>query len=216
MDIEEIIRRAQSEGRFRDLAGKGKPLDLAKRQLQNPVAGIMGEAGLTPEWAQLGKDLEAGQETAQQLNAQWLRRKEALLNQAADQLSSGRINETRKLLLQYNGERNAVAKDLTVRWTRDRHHAERYNLLVPCGHQQRTVPSPAHLLRVFLERSPDRVICAEDPSRMESAAATLNVAETLEEAKKVVKAEEGGDRPRMSSMRAEALIGFKQRYGRRG
>ncbi|MBW3622352.1 MAG: DUF1992 domain-containing protein [Armatimonadetes bacterium] len=215
MDIEEIIRRAQSEGRFRDLPGQGKPLDLAKRPPENPVSGIAQEAGFTPEWAQLGKDLEQSREEAQRLNAQWLRRKEILLDQTGSCLRLGKDSETRKLLRQMQGERDAVARDLAVRWTRDRRRSERYNLLVPTAHQQRTVPSPSHLLRLFLERSPDVTVSPEVPGGLAELPARLNVPATLEEALRVVEAEEGNARPRMSSLRVEALIGFKQRYGGR-
>lgn len=212
MDIEEILRRAQSEGRFRELPGKGKPLNLSKRPPQDLVGGIMKEAGFVPEWAQLGKEIEAGQESTLQLNARWLCRKECLLNEAADLLRTGKESDARKTLLQMQGERDAVARDLSVGWTRDRHRTERYNLLVPAAHQQRTVPSPAHLLRVFLERSPDVIVSPEEGKRLKEVPACLDVPAVLEQAERAVE-EEKGEHPRMNSVRAEALAGFKQRYG---
>ncbi len=56
--IDEQIRRAQEEGQFENLPGRGKPLDLAP----NPHAGdwelafkILSDAGCAPEWIELDK-----------------------------------------------------------------------------------------------------------------------------------------------------------------
>jgi hypothetical protein len=65
--IDEQIRRAQDEGQFDDLAGKGRPLDLTA----NPLAGdremafkILKDAGYAPEWIELDKAIRARLERA--------------------------------------------------------------------------------------------------------------------------------------------------------
>jgi hypothetical protein len=65
--IDEQIRRAEGEGQFENLAGKGKPLDLST----NPHAGdremafkILSDAGYAPEWIELDKAIRARLEGA--------------------------------------------------------------------------------------------------------------------------------------------------------
>jgi hypothetical protein len=65
--IDEQIRRAQDQGQFENLPGKGKPLDLAP----NPHAGdremafkILSDAGCAPEWIELDKAIRVRLERA--------------------------------------------------------------------------------------------------------------------------------------------------------
>ena len=212
MDIEEIIRRAKSEGYFNDLPGKGKPLDLSKRQPQDAVGGLLKEAGFVPEWATLGKELDASAETTKRRIAQWLRRREILLKEAETRLERGAEGDARRILRQANEDRDSLARELTVRWVRDRRRTERFNLLVPSAHQQRGLPVPERLLKEFLDASPDACLPAEGAASIAHCPAVTDIPALLEAASEAVEKEEGGRRS-VSSERAEAVIGFKARYG---
>ncbi len=213
MDIEEIIRRAHADGRFQELEGKGKPLNLAKRQLLDPIVGIAKEAGFAPEWALIGKDLDGSEETVKKRIEQWKRRRDHFIEVMENHLKQGRSTDARKAARQANDERDAVARDLAKRWLDDRRSTERYNLLVT-GAQHRIVPSPERLLAAFLEASPDLAVSdAPSPAVIERPAA-LDAKAVLEEIRAAEPREESGGR-KMSSQRAEALLGFKARYGTR-
>lgn len=61
--MDEILTRAVKQGDFDDLPGHGKPLRLTE---QDPFAGpeaegyrILKEAGFTPEWIELRKQISA-------------------------------------------------------------------------------------------------------------------------------------------------------------
>lgn len=213
MDVEEIIRRAKREGKFDELPGKGKPLNLAERGAQDVVQSLMKEAGFTPAWAQVGKDLDASAEAARRLAAGWDRQRALLLQEAASRLAHGRMDEAQQVLRRMAAERDEVARDLALRCTRERRETERYNLLVPGAWQRRPLPSPERLLLAFLEGSPDVSISAEAPTQFTSAPASLDIAGVLDEARQAAIADEG-DRRQIGMQRAEALMAFKQKFRR--
>jgi uncharacterized protein YutE (UPF0331/DUF86 family) len=61
--VEEIIREAAARGKFDNLPGKGKPLDLdayfAMPEEQRAAFQILKDAGFVPEEVQLLKDIAA-------------------------------------------------------------------------------------------------------------------------------------------------------------
>lgn len=59
--IGEIIKRAEKEGQFDNLKGKGKPLDLDGDLTYNPDAllnKVMKNNNILPAWIQMDKDIE--------------------------------------------------------------------------------------------------------------------------------------------------------------
>jgi DnaJ family protein C protein 28 len=67
-NIEEQIRKAQKEGQFDDLPGKGKPLELEDNPLADPewqlAFRMLKEAGYSLPWIETLKEIEADIETA--------------------------------------------------------------------------------------------------------------------------------------------------------
>ena len=68
------IRDAMEEGRFDDLPGKGKPLnldvDLSVPPEQRMAMRLMREANLLPDWIQLDKEIRQRQERIRQRDVQ--------------------------------------------------------------------------------------------------------------------------------------------------
>ena len=61
--VEEKIRRAIESGSFDNLEGKGKPLNLQENPFEPPdmrmANKILKDAGFSPYWMELGKDVDA-------------------------------------------------------------------------------------------------------------------------------------------------------------
>jgi hypothetical protein len=213
MDIEEIVRRAQKEGRFEDLPGKGKPLNLAQKQTENPIAALAKEAGFVPEWARLGKELDESVETINRLKQQWFNRRSAWLQEAKTLLGRKDLAGARQTLRNMERERENVLDDLALRWTRDRRTIQRHNLLVPLAYQQRAVPSPQKQLLAFTEESPEMGV-SSDGVEIVPLPGQSSLGRLLEEAEAKVLEEEGGSRPGMNVERAAAVIGFTSKAKR--
>lgn len=60
--VEEIIRRAMEDGKFDDLAGKGKPLKLEENFLEDPdwrmANHVLKSSGFSPPWVETRRDIE--------------------------------------------------------------------------------------------------------------------------------------------------------------
>ncbi len=61
--IDDPIRRAQEEGKFEDLPGKGKPLHLDENPLEDPewrlANHLLRSSGYTLPWIEMRKEIEA-------------------------------------------------------------------------------------------------------------------------------------------------------------
>jgi hypothetical protein len=210
MDIEETLRQARKKGYFDNLPGKGKPLNLSNRKPSDPVVGIAKEAGYLPEWMALGKEIDAADEAAERLATQWRVRRDAYLREAKTRLDHDDPEQARRSMRRMRDERDDLAATLARRWVRLRKSVERYNMMVPVAHKQRILPSPKRLLEAFLAESPDYAL-SEDAASLVARPPDSSSSSLLEKATREIQAEQG-DRPSMSSERAEALLGFKSRY----
>ena len=60
--LEEILRQAIKEGKFKDLPGKGHPLDLDENPLEDPeqrlVNKILANSGFSPAWIEDRREIE--------------------------------------------------------------------------------------------------------------------------------------------------------------
>ena len=67
-DIEEHIRRAIEEGKFKDLPGQGKPLQLDENRYENPewrlAHHLLRSSGFTLPWIERRKEIENELEAA--------------------------------------------------------------------------------------------------------------------------------------------------------
>lgn len=71
--LDELIQDAEARGLFRDLAGRGRPLDLSVNPFE-PREWRLGhrllrEHGFAPEWIQLDREIRAGMEDARRVLA---------------------------------------------------------------------------------------------------------------------------------------------------
>ena len=69
-NVEEHIRRAMEEGKFEDLPGKGKPLDLDENPLEDPdwrlAHQMLRSSGYTLPWIEISREIEKEIDTATQ------------------------------------------------------------------------------------------------------------------------------------------------------
>lgn len=63
MNIEELIKKAIEEGKFQDLPGQGKPLNLDENPFEDPgwrlANKILKDNGFSPAWIETRKEIEA-------------------------------------------------------------------------------------------------------------------------------------------------------------
>jgi hypothetical protein len=92
-DIEESIRRAIQEGKFKDLPGEGKPLRLDDNPYENPewrlAHHILRSSGFTLPWIERRREIESELETARAA----LRRAKAWIETEVSQTSSSKDAE---------------------------------------------------------------------------------------------------------------------------
>src|SRR5437899_9270314 len=75
--IDKLIQDAQKDGKFDDLEHKGQPLHVAFGDLASVANDVMRDAGVVPEWIELGRAIEALREREIELIADFDRRRAA-------------------------------------------------------------------------------------------------------------------------------------------
>jgi DnaJ family protein C protein 28 len=96
--IDEIIRQAMQEGKFDDLPGKGKPLNLELHPHQDPewrvAHHLLKSAGFSLPWIEHLGEINDGLEQAQQsLSRSWIWQQREKSNQADWQLAINLFKE---------------------------------------------------------------------------------------------------------------------------
>jgi len=108
--IDQEIREAQESGKFDNLPGRGKPIDLTPNpfaQGQDLAFKILKDAGYAPEWIELDKAIRMKIERARAgLVRRWEWR-EARLHELAARSDSWSVAERRRVL---EGWRDAVTE----------------------------------------------------------------------------------------------------------
>jgi DnaJ homolog subfamily C member 28 len=137
---EEQIRKAIESGEFKDLPGKGKPLNLDENPFEDPewrmANHILKSSGFSPPWIEERKEIEADLERARQdLAAAWRSR------QAVE--ASGRNAAEAKRVWQLGIERFRTRLDEINR------RIFNYNLQTPSIQVQ--------MLKISLEKEIDRI-----------------------------------------------------------
>jgi DnaJ family protein C protein 28 len=78
--VDDIIRDAMAEGKFDNLEGKGKPLNLNPQDdLGSLALRMVKEAGFAPEWVELAKQIEAGMQGCKKMQEDYAARREKQL-----------------------------------------------------------------------------------------------------------------------------------------
>lgn len=118
--VEEKIKEAQEQGDFEDLPGKGKPLDLSENPFIDPALQmtyrLMKDAGFSPAWIALDKEIRAD-----------LQRAQKLLDACKSRRQHLNFKNYRKRALE---EYEELLKVLNLK-------IERFNILVPIKEKQR-------------------------------------------------------------------------------
>jgi DnaJ family protein C protein 28 len=86
--IDQQIRDAQEQGKFDDLPGQGRPLDLGRNPYardQELAFKVLQDAGFAPEWIELDKALRGKLERARAVLARRWEWREKRLGELADQ-----------------------------------------------------------------------------------------------------------------------------------
>jgi DnaJ homolog subfamily C member 28 len=140
--IDQEIREAQQSGKFDNLPGRGKPIDLTPNpfaQDQELAFKILRDAGYAPDWIELDKAIRHKLERAR---AALLRRwewREARLQDLADRADSWSVAERQRTLA---GWRDAVAEFELELAAINRDIAE-LNLKAPSAPFHRSMLDPA-------------------------------------------------------------------------
>ena len=127
-DIEEQIRRAQEEGQFEDLPGKGKPLRLDENPHEDPgwrlAFHLLRESGFSLPWIEVLREIEADLEsTRASLKDAWAWHESAL--------AQGEAHE------RVQAEWRRTQADFQEQIERLNQRIADYNLNVPSEHFQR-------------------------------------------------------------------------------
>ncbi len=134
--LDQIIREAQEQGKFDNLPGKGKPVDLTP----NPFAGdqelafkILKDAGYAPEWIELDKAIRGKLEQARARLAGAREQQQARIAELAGRTDDEATTERRQAQAIW---KRAVAAFEEEAAAINRQIAE-LNLKVPSPHFQR-------------------------------------------------------------------------------
>jgi DnaJ family protein C protein 28 len=135
--IDQQIREAQERGKFDDLPGKGKPLDLAPNPYakdQELAFKVLKDAGYAPDWIELDKALRGKLERARAVLTRRWEWRDLRLRELADQSDSW--SEAERHRVQANWEQAVSVFELDVEAI-NREIAE-LNLKVPSSRFQRS------------------------------------------------------------------------------
>ena len=108
--IDQEIREAQECGKFDNLPGRGKPIDLTPNpfaQGQDLAFKILKDAGYAPEWIELDKAIRMKIERARAALVRRWEWREARLHELAARSDSWSVAERRRIL---EGWRDAVTE----------------------------------------------------------------------------------------------------------
>ena len=121
--IDQQIREAQERGKFDDLPGRGKPLDLAPNpyaQEQELAFKILKDAGYAPEWIELDKAIRGKLERARATLARRWDWRETRLRELVDRSDSWSEAERCRVLTSwqravatFEAEVEAINKEIT-------------------------------------------------------------------------------------------------------
>lgn len=135
--IDQQIREAQEQGKFDDLSGQGKPLDL----VPNPYAKdqelafkVLQDAGYAPDWIELDKALRGKLERARAILARRWEWREMRLGELADLSGSWADAERRRILASWEQAVSAFELDVEAINT----EIAELNLKVPSPRFQRS------------------------------------------------------------------------------
>lgn len=127
--VEERIRKAMERGEFNNLKGKGKPLDLREKPFEDPdmriAYKILNNAGFSPYWVAIGKEIDAEISGCWQLVEQFVVFVERMRRE--ERLNSRLITIRREEVLEICSKKLAKANK----------KIENYNFIVPMYWLQR-------------------------------------------------------------------------------
>jgi len=136
--LEEILRQAIKEGKFKDLAGKGQPLKLDENPHEDPekrlANKILANSGFSPAWIEERQEIES--ELDRSRNQLWTARE--LFNEADSEEDRLKTIEWEKAVDRFREQITALNKRI-----------ESYNLDAPLDQ--------LHLVKVDIRAEVDRV-----------------------------------------------------------
>ena len=136
--LEEILQQAIKEGKFKDLSGKGQPLELNENPLEDPekrlVNKILANSGFSPAWIEDRREIESELEQSRDQ----LRAARGLFKEAASEDRHHNMIEWEKALDRFREQVTALNKRI-----------ESYNLEAPL--------IQLHLTKVDIRAEVDRI-----------------------------------------------------------
>ncbi|MDQ3855526.1 MAG: DUF1992 domain-containing protein [Chloroflexota bacterium] len=138
--VERRIRDAQEQGKFRDLAGKGKPQDIQDNPFEDPemrlAYKILSNAGFAPPWVELSNEIEADLQAAERV---WEHYRSQRRRQM-DAVHRSSVTRFAELVTELDAARDRVLDRLLKRWSEVNRKIAHFNATVPSESlQKRTV-----------------------------------------------------------------------------
>jgi hypothetical protein len=174
IDVEKAIQDAQREGRFSNLPGQGKPLQIDPSP-DAVVNNLLKEANVRPEWIEIGCRIDALQEQTARYLDQWGRQYQndrqklamrdekvhsltgwrrwwhILWHGSANRLQSQAHNDS---FASFNRRRESSMARYTALLNETNKQIRRFNYLVPQRELQRNVRPVRELLDEFTSQFP--------------------------------------------------------------
>jgi len=138
--IEEKIQRAIEDGAFKELPGKGKPIQFDGDQNRNSehwlVNKVLKNADLLPPWLELDKEIRSNLETLEQI---LLKHSEFLKEQKQSLLQDNRLLKQKNYLKSLIGRHQSQKKQYIELLLSINPKIKKMNLLVPFSRLQKNV-----------------------------------------------------------------------------
>lgn len=129
--IERKIRKAQEEGKFRDLQNEGAALDLSENPFEDPEMRVsykvLSNAGYCPPWIDLMKEIDADVAEAARAREQYRAQREHQMRNV-HRSSVARFAE---LIAAIDAARNRALARLEKRWAEINKKVDHLNATVP-------------------------------------------------------------------------------------
>jgi hypothetical protein len=131
LEVERQIVRAIEEGKFADLAGAGKPLNLDQNAFEDPTRRmafhVMKLGAVVPDWVQLGNEIESAGDAIQVD----IERHERNMRGARDRILNDPVMDMRHRLGALYRKHRSSRTEIRARLIQLRRKIERFNWIAP-------------------------------------------------------------------------------------
>ena len=129
--VEQRIREAQEEGKFKNLSGEGAPLDVEENPFEDPERRlgykILRNAGYCPPWMDLLKEIDADIAAAQRMWEDYRAKRRSQM----DAVHRGTVMHFAEMVEELDSTRDRALRRLETRWSEINKKINHFNAIVP-------------------------------------------------------------------------------------